>query len=310
MLRYARTLTPKTRARGWTFCLPPSLPPEEKGGGETKFSPRHDHDSRGAPRTASMVVRFSGIPHAAPRPELVEADIPFAIVSIVGKGLGAQATRDIQQGERIFAEAPLVVCGSTAPRLSEVVGRLSAASRQIFFALAQNSVRFGDVKTPEGIIATNAIPFREQGKALGGLFATLSRLNHSCASNCVYKWNSNIKMLTCHACRKIPAGAELTFNYGFEDAKGSSIYMSREGRRRRLYYSFGFECSCEKCSLVGAALQQSEQNIAEIGDDKQLLGEMKQRCKADSTQAPVSDWAFLRFTRSLHFSVSPCFLHS
>ena len=114
-------------------------------------------------------------------------------------------------------------------------------------------------------------------------------------------------MLTCHACRKIPAGAELTFNYGFEDAKGSSIYMSREGRRRRLYYSFGFECSCEKCSLVGAALQQSEQNIAEIGDDKQLLGEMKQRCKADSTQAPVSDWAFLRFTRSLHFSVSPAF---
>ena len=112
------------------FAFHQAFLPKRRG---KPFSPRHDHDSRGAPRTASMVVRFSGIPHAAPRPELVEADIPFAIVSIVGKGLGAQATRDIQQGERIFAEAPLVVCGSTAPRLSEVVGRLSAASRQIFF---------------------------------------------------------------------------------------------------------------------------------------------------------------------------------
>ena len=173
----------------------------------------------------------------------------FSVVPIPGKGFGCIATRDIEQGERILAEAPMIVQGAGMPPLAEVVGALSSHERQRFFDLAQNSTRFGDVKTPAGIVATNGIPFREGARQLGGVFPTASRLNHACDSNCVYKWNSALGMLTVHCCRGIRAGEECTFNYGFD-----SIYMHRATRRERLSASFGFDCACARCGMGAKAL--------------------------------------------------------
>ena len=214
-----------------------------------------------------------------PVPSNGVGDVPFAIVPIAGKGFGCVALRDIDAGERLYAEEALVVTGVGEPALEESVARLAPKDRERFFALAQNAERFGERKTAEGIVATNAIPFRAGSRRLGGLFATLSRLNHSCESNCVYKYNSNLGMLTCHASRPIRAHTEITFNYGFEGENGASIYMGREGRRLRLRDAFGFDCTCEKCGLTGEGLRRSEANIAAIGDDRTLLAELHRVCE-------------------------------
>ena len=165
-----------------------------------------------------------------------KSTLPFAVVPIPGKGQGCIATRDIAQGTRILLEPPLIVQGAGLPNASEAVSALSAHDRQRFFDLAQDAPRFGDDKTPAGIVATNGIPFRVGERQLGGVFPTASRLNHACDSNCAYKWNSSLGMLTVHCCRGVRAGEECTFNYGFD-----STYAPRETRQARLYALFGFE---------------------------------------------------------------------
>ena len=142
---------------------------------------------------------------------------PFQVVSIPGRGLGCCATRDIAQGERLLVESPLTVQGGNCPSLERTVATLPLRDRERFFSLSQNeaiapgkfwSTQQPGAKTPEGIAATNGIPFRHLGTVYGGIFPTTSRFNHSCCSNAAYKWNSALNKLTVHATIGIRKGDE------------------------------------------------------------------------------------------------------
>ena len=150
---------------------------------------------------------------AAPQPlpdTQPEANLAFAVVPIPGKGMGCRATRDIQQGERLYAESPLVRQGPGAILLRTAVEALSPADRLKFFGLTQNEERFGDKLTAEGILATNAHPCHEFMVTHRGIFPTIARFNHSCESSAVYRYNSNLEKLTVHAIRRIGKGEEIT----------------------------------------------------------------------------------------------------
>ena len=179
------------------------------------------------------------------------------------------ASRNIALGERLISEAPLIEHTPDSPPLSDLVDALPEESRAAFFELAQNSERFGEKKTAEGIYATNALPNHAYSISHGAIFATISRFNHSCDANACFKWNPALGRMTVHASRPIRADEEITFNYGFPNG-----CVLRDARKRRLQSTFGFDCKCSKCSLTGEALRASEQRLAAIGDTSTLLDEL------------------------------------
>lgn len=207
------------------------------------------------------------------------AALPFTIVQIDGRGLGVVAARDLKAGERLLREAPLVVAEMEGSSISHAllegaVDPLSPEKRTRLFELSQNA-EYGEIKNAAGIAQTNGIPFRWREKKFGAVYYTASRFNHSCAANTSYKWAAERSIdsgqvngfLTVHATTRITAGTELTFNYlGFA--------APREQRRERLLESFGFTCTCAKCALSGAALRESEERLAALGDPASLSEEL------------------------------------
>ena len=211
--------------------------------------------------------------------------VAFAVVPVAGKGVGCVATRDIHVGERLLAERPLIAiehstvarCRGWSGPLEAALCALTSAERQTFFALSQNSLRFGTEKSMEGVFRTNSMPFRRASdQPVSGIFATAARLNHSCDPCATYKYNHALGMMTVHAIKNIASGTELTVSYGFEGS------LLRNDRQRRLRDSFGFECTCSKCSLSGAALQESERRMARLGQPLRV-GSLAQIAGADVT---------------------------
>lgn len=222
---------------------------------------------RGAP--TSIPHRSTG--SSSSSESLLLQPVPFDIVPIAGKGMGCIATRSISKGERILAERPTVEQspGISAP-LKEQINMLSPAHHAAFFQLSQNEAKWGSEKSMQGIFATNAIPAHSFARGFSAVFTTAARLNHACASNAVFKWNSNLQALTVHAIGPIAAGQEVLVSYGFPMG-----VVLRADRQRHLLECFGFACQCSKCTLRGAALHQSEQRLASIGDKQSMLSRLR-----------------------------------
>jgi hypothetical protein len=200
---------------------------------------------------------------------IMAAPLPFAVVSIPNKGMGCVALRAIHMGERLIAEAPCLARGPGMPAIEESIDRLSDSERAAFYALSQNVQRFGEKKTIEGLFRTNALPNHHFRKDTGAVFLTISRFNHACSANAVFKWNGKIGKMTVHATREIKRDEEISINYGFSNGG-----VLRDQRRKRLRETFGFDCTCHKCSLQGEELRQSEMRSAAVGDVSELQLEL------------------------------------
>ena len=227
-----------------------------------------------------------------PRPEPA-APAAFAVVPIQGRGMGWRALRTIKRGERLLAEAPLVVVAGNTVKASSIEAQLESLSpvqRDVWDGLAQDAAKYGYIKSVRGTFfvcaccafeavvqrtklagvltrfacvdaQTNAMGFEdENGELLNAIFPVASRLNHCCEPNAVYKFNPTLGAVTIHASCPIPYGEEVTIHY-----LGDSGGQPREARRRRLKASWGFDCDCAKCSLSGQALCESEERLAKIG---------------------------------------------
>ena len=192
----------------------------------------------------------------------------FEVVPISGKGHGCRALRSIARGERLCAESPLFTQGPGQPPLQQAVDRLSTEDRRKFFALTQNSIRFGSIPTARGIFSTNAHPCHEHSLLHRGIFPCVARFNHACDASAVYRWNSALNQLTVHATRDIAVGEEICVTYSFADG------LLRAQRQQHLRNSFGFTCCCAKCQLKGEPLRQSEQRLASIGDVNSCVHEL------------------------------------
>ncbi|KAI4665610.1 uncharacterized protein J4E78_003072 [Alternaria triticimaculans] len=91
-----------------------------------------------------------------------------------------------------------------------------------------------------GIFKTNALPCGPKS-SLGAVYPTICFINHSCLPNSCYSWNAAAQMETVYVVRPIKAGEEITVCY--TDPENTAA------RQAHLKNHFGFNCSCELCSL-------------------------------------------------------------
>lgn len=194
-----------------------------------------------------------------------------------GKGLGVFAARDLLPGERIVAESPLVHWKN--PRstqndygvLERAFETLDASRKAAFWEFGQSHDVYGAERTFKGVWLTNALPIVYDGQPTeqaqssngcgeAGVFATISRFNHSCAPCCHYSWNPRLGQMTVHTLTRVPCGEELTISYL---AEGGRIRAERQELLRR---DFGFSCACPRCALTGGALARSDTLQRAIGD--------------------------------------------
>lgn len=180
-----------------------------------------------------------------------EAEPLFEVAVIPGKGRGLVARVDVAQGTRILCEELLLIAPCQPPEQLERVlaSKLKAMPKdkqRQFLSLHNNHPgrhAFG------GIVRTNALPCGP-GSPIGGVYPTISLINHSCLPNSHNNWNGAAEHETIHATRLIKRGEEITISY--EEGKLSA------DRRQFLKDSFGFLCECPLCNLPPAEVKASD----------------------------------------------------
>lgn len=186
-------------------------------------------------------------------PQRSESEKPFwTIESIPGKGKGVVASTDIKPGKLLISEAPLLTTEcitsmeTTERDLAEALRALPKESQRAFLSLHNN---YPGKNPLSNIIRSNGYPLGP-GSEVGGIFANISRINHSCRPNAVHSWNPLMDVETVYAVRPIKTGEEITLSY---HAGGPS-----NTRKEILKQGFGFDCTCEICSLPEAELRASD----------------------------------------------------
>ncbi|KAH6912901.1 hypothetical protein BKA70DRAFT_1265407 [Coprinopsis sp. MPI-PUGE-AT-0042] len=216
------------------------------------------YSTMGANQDASSVIP---VPDRSVFDPNVES--PWHVVDLPGKGKGAIAARDIQQGELLLREKPLLLVPSSI-RVSptdfiwDQVKVLSDDKKEAFFNLSY--VGFPAGKDPAkdkkelalAIFETNAVAASPHV----GLFPRMARLNHGCSSafNAVYSWRANEGVLVIHALKPIARGSEVLASY--TDTK-----KPRDERRAYLGQQYKFHCTCESCSLPEAESKASDARL-------------------------------------------------
>ncbi|KAG6830778.1 hypothetical protein H0H87_007122 [Tephrocybe sp. NHM501043] len=210
------------------------------------------------------ILDAPGFPAPLPQPPLRYHIGPSA------HGLGMFATEDIKFNDLILAERPLMVYPVTMPlyylepqtaelgpaqerqkvldafemNLSKCVERMTPEAQAAFFALTNSRTKDGSHPIT-GIAQTNAfmiqtrLPGDEQD-CLSGVFATTSRVNHSCTPNVFHRFDALSFSLSVYAIRPIKAGEEMFTSYCNVAVPTSE--------RQEILRKYGFECVCDVCT--------------------------------------------------------------
>jgi hypothetical protein len=91
-----------------------------------------------------------------------------------------------------------------------------------------------------GIYQTNSYKLGDE--ADGGLFLTLSRMNHSCRPNSNHIWRPDLQQTLVFATKDIAIGDEIFTTYG-----PAGEWLTTTNRRSYLRKRFSFDCHCEMC---------------------------------------------------------------
>ncbi|KAJ5522090.1 hypothetical protein N7527_006205 [Penicillium freii] len=202
-----------------------------------------------------------------------ELSLPlYEVKPVPGKGHGLVARFNIAKGQLIISEkAFFTTSNATSAAIIEKLisielRKLPKDAQRQFLSLHNN---FPGKKPFSGIVRTNALPCGPDSP-IGGIYPTISRINHSCLPNAHNSWNSASGYENIYAVRFIKAGEEITIPY---DHGGPS-----DERRRHLKDAFGFDCNCSICSRQPAELKQSDERRrqiqhldAEIGNALRLM---------------------------------------
>jgi hypothetical protein len=189
----------------------------------------------------------------------------YSVEPIPKRGKGFVARVNISTGTRIIAEKPLFEVISSASGLENVivtkVKALSKGHQRQYLSLHNNHPG----KTPfSGIFRTNALPCGPSSLT-SAVYPTICLINHNCLPNSYHSWNSATSMETVHAGRDIKAGEEITISYMGVEASGV--------RRAKLKNAFGFDCTCELCSLPKPQILESDARRLEIERLDQTIGD-------------------------------------
>ncbi|OTA67236.1 SET domain-containing protein [Hypoxylon sp. EC38] len=121
-----------------------------------------------------------------------------------------------------------------------------------FKTVAGQQKRANDVRNlirAYAIYSTNGagVEWGKKGKGGTGIFATYSRINHSCAPNC--EWNyrgSNPVIMKVKTLRRIAVGEEIFICYNGEFL--DPVRNLDRAARRQILRAWGFRCECTRCT--------------------------------------------------------------
>ncbi|PMD21115.1 SET domain-containing protein [Hyaloscypha hepaticicola] len=195
----------------------------------------------------------------------------WSIAPIPGKGLGLIANQDIIPGTLILSEAPLLTTEGVTTidlevaesQLRKKLSSLPPSSQKAFMGLHNN---YPDDKPLSGIVRSNGYPMGPGAEA-GGVYETISRINHSCAPNVVQAWNPLAEKETVFAVRNIPAGTEICTAY--------HVGGPSSERKKILKMYFGFDCTCALCSLPEEQLKKGDERMVEAEELDETIGDSK-----------------------------------
>lgn len=182
----------------------------------------------------------------------------YDVQTIPGKGRGLVARSDIPEGTRILSEKPLLMIPNNMSneqleaRLAQDLKALDKNQQRQYFSL-HNS--YNGKHVFGGIFKTNSMACGSDLSAVA-IFPTISFINHSCLPNSYYNWNDSMGMQTIHVTRDLSAAEEISICY--TDSGSTSI------RQAYLKKHFGFDCSCEICSLSASHRNASDARREEI----------------------------------------------
>jgi hypothetical protein len=145
-----------------------------------------------------------------------------------------------------------------------------------------------------GIFNSNSLPLGFNAP-IGGVYKSISRINHSCLPNCHASWNSNTEQETVYAIRMIKPGEDLTIAY---DRGGT-----RETRRAFLKATYGFDCECNLCSRRDSDVVPSDSRRVVIQSLDASLG--SDFLSADRPEASLRDCRLL--LRALEEEYEGCY---
>ncbi|KAK2785807.1 hypothetical protein FQN52_008222 [Onygenales sp. PD_12] len=188
-----------------------------------------------------------------PKPPSVTKHPPsFGITVVPGRGYGLVARHSIAKGECILREQLLfkIPTPSTPTQHEQLVEMrwraLSTSGKQLFISLHNN---FPGGHPLSGILKTNMMP-------CGGIYATISRINHSCIPNSYASSEEETQSTSIYAVRDIEVGEEITISYSADE--------TFDTRQSILKASFGFECDCKICTLPLPSRQLSDARRLEM----------------------------------------------
>jgi len=207
----------------------------------------------------------------------------FELRPVDGKGSGLFATTDIARGTRIIEEEPLIVVPPAEDpvirfaHLIEAVESATPDQHRAFFDLyhtpsamprpevqailaRKSQDATNQILIASAIFNTNSFQMGESAEDGGGVFATYSRMNHSCIPNTHASYNPTLKKLTFHAICQINKDQELLTTY-------IDLHQSSEERNADLS-NWDFRCQCRCCVGPKVAVSDSRRKRILEADEK------------------------------------------
>ncbi|KAH7371188.1 hypothetical protein BKA66DRAFT_424557 [Pyrenochaeta sp. MPI-SDFR-AT-0127] len=185
----------------------------------------------------------------------------FFVEPSYGKGLGVFAAHDLEIGDIVMRETPVLkinppafVRGTGYP-----MSAVSKLVREEFEALSPDeqaeilSLTYHATAVEEKTMDKLGIIFRTNAYNTGseiGLFPKIARINHSCRPNTSYHWSEKLNKRIVYASRKIKAGEEFFVSY-------IPLLLTRDERQKHLD-RYGFKCHCEACAQARSTMEISD----------------------------------------------------
>lgn len=210
-----------------------------------------------------------------------------------GRGRGFVTQRRFLRGERVLREAPLLLISSTEAEELEatedgsletlILGRLqeNTEDSEAFWAL--DDCRCGGAaKSAVGIFQTNRMSLSEisggdelvgeggdevtEAKTRHGLLLVGCLFRHSCCPNVYWSERAAQGEVVFHVLRDVEPGEELTM------ASAQAVLSMPAAMRHEVLSNWQLTCSCDSCSLTGAAQLASDGRRALLNFKMQQLG--------------------------------------
>ena len=254
----------------------------------------------------------------APLPPPPSASQLFELRKTATKGLALFATAPIPRGTLIICEQPLIrVTGESLHSVWGPYCRLSNAQKAAFDSLHGYQAKNLDFEQAsrrslidpnddslddediEELVADHVRVmsifsvnnFRIPPFDLG-VFATASRLNHSCVPNVHHSFNPSLKSTTIYAVKDVQPGEELCATY----LGGEAHYFVRSQRIEILRSRYGFTCDCAACTDRTGASDGRRETMASIAWG---LDQFQRGTKQVGTYVPANDLAALNQVEDL-----------